>query len=356
MSRAPCAEDCGDNFYLFTSIPPWLSGDEVAYQKACIASWHLAGFKVASVNGFSEQQDVAALDLGVEILSATEVGKPRIVDVFAAIRAKDCRYAGIINADCAIMRYPDLSQRLRAALGRTLLCAERIDVDASSALQPEACSGFDGFFFDTSIIPVDFSPTFRIGEPWWDYCFPLTVAFQCARVANLEIPLLRHTLHEQSWSRDNWEHIGQHFWSLLREWHALNQPAFGALDTELEALWANATLTRSQLDVLAVVCFQWLEQRRPVEGVTLLQSDMSDVEWLLRSVKTALKIASEATHLRKQIIEEKTGMIEEIDYLNMERDQLKWANAELNGKVMAMEQSSSWRLTKPLRRLRGLMC
>ncbi len=355
MSESRGAKNYGDDFYLFTSIAPWLKGDEVAHQRACIESWRSAGFKVASVNGSSEQQDVAALDLGIEILCATEVGKPRIVDVFAAIRAKDCRYAGIINADCTILQYPDLSEKLRPELGGTLLCAERVDVDASSLLQPEVCSGFDAFFFEASNIPVDFSPTFRIGQPWWDYCFPLAAAFQCTRVSTMDLPLLRHTLHEQSWNQEDWERIGQHFWSLLREWHDLNQSTFRTLDTELEALWANATLTRPQLNILAVACFRWIEQRRPLEGLTLLQSDMADIEWLLRSVKTALKIASEATQLRKQILEEKTAIISELVHLNMEHDQLKWANTDLNRKVMAMKRSLSWRLTKPLRRLGVLM-
>lgn len=345
MCEALGAEDCRNHFYLFTSIPPRLSGDKLAYQRDCIASWRSAGFKVASVNGSSEQQDVDALDLGVEILPGTGAGKPAVIDLLAAIRTKGCRYAGIINSDCAIIRFADLACKLRTALDRTLLCAERVDVDTNSVLQPEACSGLDAFFFDTSIMPANFSPTFRIGEPWWDYWLPLTVARQGARVASLDIPLLTHKLHEPSWHREDWERIGRHFWSLLRASRAPN-----SLDTELEESWANTTLTTAQLDALAVTCFQWLKTREPVEGMTLLPSDMADVEWLLRSLKTALKMASAATNLRMQ---DRTRMMGEIVKLKMERDELKWANATLGAKVTAMEQSRSWKLTKPLRRLRG---
>ncbi len=67
-------------------------------------------------------------------------------------------------------------------------------------------------------------------------------------------------------------------------------------------------------------------------------------------------------HLRQEnarLLEEighlNTRMAEEVARRTTEADQLRGANTQLSGKVMAIERSFSWRLTSPLRRLLGLM-
>ena len=130
----------GDGFYLFTSISPQLGGAELEHQKDCIASWRSAGFKVTTVNGRSEVARIAALELDVEILTATQDDKPLVLDILSCIAAKGCRYAGIINADCALLPYQKPSKRLIKYLDNTLVLAERVDVD-DLFLLPEKVHG-----------------------------------------------------------------------------------------------------------------------------------------------------------------------------------------------------------------------
>src|SRR5260370_40160397 len=91
----------GDGFYLFTSISPQLGGAELEHQKYCIASWRSAGFEAATVNGRSEVTRIAALELDVEIFTATQDGKPLVLDILSCIAPKKCPYAGILKRDSA---------------------------------------------------------------------------------------------------------------------------------------------------------------------------------------------------------------------------------------------------------------
>ncbi len=382
----------GDGFYLFTSISPQLGGAELEHQKYCIASWRSAGFDVATVNGRSEVARIAALELDVEIFTATQDGKPLVLDILSCIAAKKCRYAGIINADCALLPYPKLSEYLIKCLDGTLALAERVDVDDLSVPQPDSCGGFDAFFFDTAILPSDFDASFRVGVPWWDYYLPIAVAARGGRVVNLMTPLLTHKVHKRAWTDDERARMGQTFWRFLKECRASNPEVLSGFGREVDALVSEETLTIEQLAVVGSACFQWLQTRRLDPPPAFLPTRMGPIETLLRSLRLALrrnaeaqarcgevqarldykeaeaagaqaKLEAEAAEMQAKLVSKEAEAAEvqakfeaeaaeaqaKLVVKEAEAASLSADNWHLRCKLEEIEQSTSWRMTKPVR-------
>jgi hypothetical protein len=344
-----------NSFYLFTSISPRLGDDELEYQKSCIASWRSAGFEVATVNGRTEVAQIAALGLDVQILIASQNGKPLVRDILSCIAAKNCRYAGIINADCALLPYPKVSGHLTDYLDGRLLLAERVDVDGQSMPQADSCGGFDAFFFDAATIPSDFNDSFRIGVPWWDYCFPMAVAAQGGQIANLMTPLLTHRIHNQGWISTERECAGQDFWRFLKEWHSSKPDSFPLLGHEVDMLWAEETLTIKQLGIVGSACFHWLRTRQVENHLGFLPSRMEPIETLLRSTRVALKKSAEAeaeiAYLRTKLGDYSAELVSlRAEVLGMKAEVLS-----MKAQLAAVEQSTSWRITKPLRQIGSVL-
>ena len=334
-------------FYLFTSIAPNQSCESVEYQKFCIASWRNAGFEVVSINGRKEAPHVAALGLSIEIVAVAQDQKPLIRDILSCIVETNCQFAGIVNADCALLSYPDLSAKLRETLGGSLILAERIDVDNDFIPQPDLCGGFDGFFFDVAILPSTVDQDFRIGVPWWDYYLPMVVAAHGHRIVNLETPLLTHKLHSTGWSRGEREVVGQTFWRFLNEWRASHQQGFPDLGRGIDDLWSKQVLTVDELGVVGSACLNWLQTRRSTVPHQLLSSSMEPLETLLRSARTSLNL--EAQHRSKLAL--RLFNSEEANTLLKLETESRIAELEL--RIAEMERSTSWRITKPLRKFRA---
>src|SRR5215469_9302045 len=139
------------SFALFTSIRPPADADELGYLGLCLNSWQTAGFDIVAVNGPAESDALACLDLPVEIHRLAHDGKPRIGEILGAIRARSCPYAGIINADCRLIDYPDLLGNLQRNLAGRAVLAWRLDI-AENAAPVAIWYGYDAFFFDTDLI------------------------------------------------------------------------------------------------------------------------------------------------------------------------------------------------------------
>jgi hypothetical protein len=330
-----------NSFDLFTSISPRLGGDELEYHKSCIASWRSAGFEVVTVNGYSEVPRIAALELDVRIFSSAQAGKPLIRDILSCIAEKNCRYAGIINADCALLPYPELSAHLKDGLEGKLVLAERVDVDARSMPQGDSCGGFDAFFFDATTLPSDFDDNFQIGVPWWDYWFPMAVLAEGGQIVNLTTPLLTHRNHNHGWIGTERERVGQAFWRLLKDWRSSVPDSFPLLGHEVDVLWPEDTLTIEQLGVVGSACFQWLRTRQLENDFNFLPLRMEPIETLLRSMRATLKKSAKAEA--------------DIAYLRAEAEAERTELVSLRAKLTAVEQSTSWRITKPLRQISSVL-
>jgi hypothetical protein len=277
-----------DNFYLFTSIPPHIGVGQLENLKHCIDSWRLADFKIVAVSGSDELSRIAALELDVELLPIPANGRPRIADILSCISDAGCRHAGIINADCALLPYPELSGQLKKILDHAIIYVERIDLDKQGVPQPGPCGGFDAFFFDTAILPKRFDDHFHIGAPWWDYCFPMAAAACGARFSNLESPLITHRWHEPTWIHEQSIRFGQIFWRFLKDWRSSDQQDFRAISPRVEVFWGADELSAEQLAIVGSDCFKWLLSRRLDVPLRFFSPPMISIETLLGSYRVAL--------------------------------------------------------------------
>jgi hypothetical protein len=300
-----------ENICLFTSIRPPCDAEATSYLRNCVNSWRIAGFDTVAVNGAAETEALRWLDLPIAFAVTLTDGKPRIGTILSEIRARGCRFAGIINSDCQIIAYPGVAANLRAGLDGTAMLAWRIDVGLD--LKPTTMrGGFDAYFFDTEVMPKD-DCGFSIGDPWWDYWFPLACEMSGARVETLAVPLLTHKAHPANWDEQSLIRSGYRFWAALQSWHLR-----GALPKSLLAqipsrLRLERTPSVDQLEHLfGTIIPAWLHDSRP-QTVAILGPEAAEIERVLRFGGRALRKAS--------------------------------CEAEL----AEIRNSTSWRLTAPLR-------
>jgi hypothetical protein len=267
------------SFPLFTSIKPPTNAGEFTYLSDCLNSWRAAGFDAVAVNGPKETEALRQLDLGIEFAPVRRDGKPRIGAIFSAIRESGARFAGIINSDCKIVRYPNLAANLRAGLNKTLILAWRIDL--GSDLKPTTRrGGFDAFFFDTNIIPRD-DGGFSIAEPWWDYWFPLACEMNGARLETLAVPLLTHEEHPENWSEQDFISAGHRFWGMIQYWRRRGDMP-KSLHAKMPAVLPfSNTPSKEQLGHLAGVVPIWLFYSRS-QTIAVMGSEAAELETLLR--------------------------------------------------------------------------
>jgi hypothetical protein len=363
----------GEPFYIYTSVSPRLGRDDLDYQRSCIASWRAAGFNVATVNGHSETERISAFGLDLEIIAAGQGGKPAVADILACIRDKPARHAGIINADCLLLPYPELSRHLASGLDGVVAVVERVDVDDRFVPQSDTCSGFDAFFFDTRAVPARIDDDFRIGVPWWDYCFPMAAVRGGARIVNIDTPLITHRTHRPQWNDESLLQVGQRFWQFLRDWHSSSRESFPVLGPSFDELLVEEALTREQLGIVSLACFRWLQGHRSSNPQQFLNQDMLPIEMLLRSMRVALNEKAEEIGAKSDEIDRRAGEFsKELFHLKDASERMK---AELEARLLVLDHekaslthylgearkhiddihaSLSWRVTKPLREVSRL--
>jgi hypothetical protein len=288
----------GDEFPIFTSIPPDLSAAAREDQLLVFASWRAAGFTPVSINSTAEAAIISALNLGIEIETVPTDGKPIISEMLSVILRRGCAFAGIINADCKIITYPHLALSLRAILRGSLLYAERIDSIGGQPVYDHCCCGFDAFFFDTKVIEGINDSYFRIGETWWDYWFPLRLAANGAKIANVRQPLLLHERHTPKWNEKQWRANAEYFWRELKTWlDRVDLPSSISDRLHLDEMGQQAG------DIAAEI-FVWLRNKLPSHAPTLFPQGYEDFNKLmsttaLLSFRYASDIQAPASDVRE---------------------------------------------------------
>ena len=285
------------SFALFTSILPPADADALGYLRLCLNSWQTAGFDIVAVNGPAESDVLTRLDLPVEFHRLAHDGKPRIGEILGAIRARSCPYAGIINADCKLIGYPDLFGNLQRNLAGRAVSAWRIDI-AESIAPAAIWYGHDAFFFDTKLIPSD-DLDFHIGDPGWDIWFPVALALNGGAVETLAAPLMTHRVHASNWSRATWARNGNRLWRMLKSCRE-------RLDCRLlakisEPMWQREQLNDEQLQDLNRLISAWLRES-PREPVSILPPAFVDVENMLRMGFTAMADTAELRSIANSTI------------------------------------------------------
>jgi hypothetical protein len=285
-------------FPLFTSIRPPTGDDELSYLRDCLNSWRAAGFQPVAVNGSAEAEALRSLDLPIEFSPMPINGKPRIGAILSAIRKSGVRFAGIINSDCKIMGYPGLASAIRNGLDRSCILAWRVDI--GEGIKPAATShGFDAYFFDTRFLPED-DIGFSIGDPWWDYWFPLACEMRGAKLQTLGLPLLTHKVHPLNWQRRKWEDGAHRFWTALRGWRSEGAVTRSVFDEIPADWWAQERLSASRVGSLSLIVPAWFYRERP-QTTAILPAEMAAVEAMLQLGGQALLDAAELVLLKNML-------------------------------------------------------
>jgi hypothetical protein len=278
------------NICLFTSIRPPADAEATSYLRDCLDSWRTAGFDTVAVNGAAEAEALRRLDLPIEFAVTATDGKPRIGTMLSAIRTRGCRFAGIINSDCRIIGYPNVAANLQAGLDRTVVLAWRIDLGGD--LKPTTMrGGFDAYFFDTEVMPRE-DCGFSIGDPWWDYWFPLACEMSGARVETLAVPLLMHKAHPANWSEQSFIRGTYRFWAAFQSWHGANALPQSLLAQIPTALRPDRTPSAYQLQCLfGTIIPAWLHDSRP-QTIAIMGPEAAEIERVLRFGGRAMLKAS----------------------------------------------------------------
>ena len=202
---------------LYTSIPPLLirqsEGEDYgdSYQAECIYSWRAAGFRIVSVNPDCEINTLLGRGYDIEFISNGSLRDRTKIEAFlSAIRASGEAVAGIINADCFLMNPGGAIGNILKAAEGSILLLERLDIDPTTMRATGShYLGFDAFFFDTRFVAkIDGGDDWMIGEPVWDYWFPLVMHIAGASLKAAKTPIIVHLDHERRWLDANWRRPG----------------------------------------------------------------------------------------------------------------------------------------------------
>ena len=247
---------------LFTSLPPdttrMVNGRDfgTAYQRACIDSWIAAGFDVVSLNPDSEIAQLRKYDFPVSYL-ASQNPRPQIVEFLTEACRCPTDLIGIINADCLLLSYPAFVQGIVSGARDGLVMVERVNIDPGSLLPTgQTCLGFDAFFFnkaDAARVTID--PELSVGQPWWDYWFPMEFAVSDVKLLRPQSPLIFHLDHEQGWSQARWLHYGRKFITHFSVVDRDRNPSFSA---GLREFLGSGSAEREDLGGFGDWCFNWL--------------------------------------------------------------------------------------------------
>jgi hypothetical protein len=134
---------------------------------------------------------------------------------------------------------------------------ERINIDPGSLLPTgRSCLGFDAFFFnkaDAARVTID--PELSVGQPWWDYWFPMEFAISDVKLLRPQSPLIFHLDHEQGWSQTRWLYYGRKFITHFSVVDGTRNPSFSA---GLREFLGSGSAEREDLGGFGDWCFDWL--------------------------------------------------------------------------------------------------
>ena len=240
---------------LSTSRPPLLirqsQGEDYgdSYQKECINSWREAGFRIVSVNPDCEIDNLLGRAYDIEFISNGSLRDRTKIEAFlSAIRDSGEDVAGIINADCFLMNPGSAIGNILKAAEGSILLLERLDIDpttmrATGSYYP----GFDAFFFDTRFVAkIDGGDDWMIGQPVWDYWFPLVMHIAGASLKAANTPIIVHLNHERQWLGADSEASGA---KLFRYLVSLESDGKLPVDLAQQVHKFNVKLRAGQIDV-----------------------------------------------------------------------------------------------------------
>jgi hypothetical protein len=192
-------------------MPRTIAGLDMSgrYQIECINSWRSSGFRVISLNCAAEIANLAGFETTVEFVEI-QSRVPKIHDFLKVSKSHGNGICGVINADCLLyLDAEEFSEVIHKARSGLLLF-ERIDLSADRGLpNGNRYVGFDFFLFDGTIISQAILDRiavadFAIGQPCWDYFFPLLLRACGISVVKCNCASLFHLEHDSNWDHGKW--------------------------------------------------------------------------------------------------------------------------------------------------------
>jgi hypothetical protein len=201
------------------------------------------------------------MDLPLDVIIVEGDRKPTISNFITEIRKFGAEFSGIINADCNMLCYPEISVSLRAGANDGVIMAERIEMINGQVPAIWSSGGFDMFLFPVRQLKKIDEPPFSIGGPWWDYWFPFALAATGLKIRKLSLPFLTHFRHEAQWTVNEWYENGQALWRDLRRWRFDKPEIVSGLDDEIGKLWSQDALSEQQIEALAGRIKRWFDEQ-----------------------------------------------------------------------------------------------
>jgi 2-O-methyltransferase len=236
-----------DRFFALTSIAP--APGRAVVQKRCVQSWQDAGLQVLSFNHPSEMASLESFD-NVEFVSVTNeafAATPLNTDgrfyvpikVMLNWAAAHDAVALIINSDIEL-RLPQWALNRMRWLSDDGLCYFVRYNHAGDATRAQVEPyGIDAFMLNGRNADLFPESSLSMGQPFWDYWLPYTLARNGRTIFSVESPVAFHRVHPQRWNWEDWHRCALEF-----------DRVTGALegDRSLQACHAMAHRTRQFFD------------------------------------------------------------------------------------------------------------
>jgi len=279
------------NAVIATSIAPF----DIEKQSRAVSSWSDIGFAVVSLNCKEEIAQLRHHFPQVTFIQTKrdarlEIGKPLIYfdDFLSYFRHIDIDICGIVNSDILLDVSNEFISFLSAETKNSMIAGCRVDVqDPQSRHGKIYVSGFDYFFFDSSIITCYPEERFVIGAPWWDYWAMIVPLMKGIAIKQLVPPIGYHVEHSFNWSSELWHKFAEAFGSYINKQNlALTMNESLAQTEGLHTALASAVL-RHIHDYSEIVTFSpkesspFLNQKQPhllsLEDVKELSLNLSPI-------------------------------------------------------------------------------
>lgn len=305
-----------------TSIMP----RRIEAQQAAIGSWLGLGFAVVAVNPPGEVEHLHASFPGVQFVQASACGGPGedvphvfLPELFRVLNAQPGAVCGVVNSDICLSAPPEFNGFLARHTEGAMVFGSRIDVEPGDpGVKTDNPFGFDFFFFQKGIIDTLPLANFYLGMPWWDFWLPLAAASRGILLKRLLTPIACHVVHDVAWSEADLER----FWRILSQHLSDASPGSGGDATNVSRL----------TDALAM--------------------DMARGGEILR---LHLQYGADSIFLPSAVDVPGTVTINEATFLAMKEKLIAFdaRSAENERSMAAVLASRSWRITEPLRMLKG---
>ena len=239
-----------------------------AIRDACVQQWLVAGYPLFSVNSEAELPQLRKLPVGAEFLSnGTAMDRTGVsLMVQLAIRQK-VDVAIITNADCLVLDMPKLKRVVASVEPDSICLLERLNIDQKTLRTTgQHCAGFDAFIVGAKALEfMNQTSTWKIGDTWWDYWFPISILLAGGRLRTCVSPLLLHINHPLGWDFEKWKQNGERF---TRDVWSKDFSAVGEDFREFFIQQRTGKLNNEKLSAIGDFTFDWLKKNaRPIDSV-----------------------------------------------------------------------------------------